>query len=131
MEKLRSVLVAAACAALAVPQVAAATPPGGHLAITEVSVDTATSTIVIRGTDLGFGPRFSVSLGQLGSITPLCTRQLAPPQSITCDFTAVGGLPPAGDYLLTVAAGNGQSQQAEYDLTLGAAGAPGPPGPPG
>jgi hypothetical protein len=52
----------------------------------------------------------------------------------------VASLPPGimpGDYLLTVSTGNGQSQNDEYDLTIGAVGptgatgAPGPAGPPG
>ena len=38
------------------------------------------------------------------------------------------GLFPVGDYLLTVSTGNGQSQNDEYDLTIGAVGPQGPQG---
>ena len=117
----------------AIPAVVhAAGSPGGHLGITEVAVDDATSTIVITGHDFGPAAKLKVSLGEIGDVTPLCTAQLASsPQTITCDFTSAGGLPPAGDYLLTVAIGNGQSQSDEYALTIGGAGPQGPPGPPG
>lgn len=127
-------MVIGSCVALSfgtVGSVRAAGSPGGHLAITQVEVDTATAEIVIRGHDFGHGSGFKVTLGEIGDITALCTLQASPPQAITCDFSGVGGLPPAGDYLLTVAAGNGQSQNDEYDLTLGSGGPAGPPGPPG
>lgn len=123
-----------ACVALSCGMVATARAgdsPGGHLVITQVAVDTAAAKIVIRGHDFGHGNGLKVTLGEIGDVTPLCTLQASPPQSITCDFSGVGGLPPAGDYLLVVAAGNGQSQNDGYDLTLAAGGAAGPPGPPG
>jgi Collagen triple helix repeat (20 copies) len=54
------------------------------------------------------------------------------PQTITCNLS--GGTPPfpaAGDYLLTVATGNGTSQIDTWDLTIGAVGPVGPQGPQG
>jgi hypothetical protein len=104
--------------------------PGGHLAITEVHVDSGAETIEIVGRDFNFGGPLAVTLGQIGSITALCTANFTAPQTILCDFSAAA-MPPAGDYLLVVSTGKGESKNAEYDLTIGAAGAPGPPGPPG
>ena len=109
----------------------AATPalaagPGGHLEITEVVVDAAAETLTMSGRDFDFGGPLAVELGEIGDITPLCAASFAPPpQTIVCDFGATG-LPPAGDYLLTVSTGRGQSKTDEYDLTIAAA----PPGPP-
>jgi hypothetical protein len=94
--------------------------PGGHLVITEVAVDADAETITITGRDLDFGAPLKVVLGELGDITALCTPDFTPPQTIVCDFSATG-LPPAGDYLLTVATGQGQSRSDEYDLTIAAA----------
>ncbi len=95
------------------------TPPGGHLNITEVEVDLTGSAITIRGEDFDFGPGLlSVTLGEFGSL------------NVTFDdaFEIVAELPSSidpGDYLLTVSRGNGQSQNDEYDLTIGADGAGG------
>ena len=103
----------------------AATPllasgPGRHLEITEVAVDAAAETITITGRDFDFGAPLVVELGELGAVTPLCTASFAPPpQTIVCDFSSTG-LPPAGDYLLAVSTGGGQSQGDEYDLTIAA-----------
>ncbi len=125
------VLVIASQAWSAKPQ-----PPGHHLNITEVLVSDAAKTITITGTDLDFGPGpLSVILGDVdtgpGDITTECTGGPAPTATmIVCDLSA-GGLPPAGDYLLTVSQGTGQSQGDEYDLTIGAVGPVGPQGPPG
>jgi hypothetical protein len=114
----------------AVPLGAATAPPSAHLDIIEVSVDFDASTVVIRGRDLGFGGSPRVSLGTLGDVTPLCTPQLTPPETITCDFS-VAGMPPDGDYRLAVSTGNGQSKNDTYDLTIGGVGPPGEPGAPG
>ena len=114
----------------------AAQPPGKHLIISQVSVDFGAQTIVITGADFDFGAPLQVMLGEIGSITSLCSADFNLPQMIACDFSS-SGLPADGDYLLTVSTGSGQSQSAHYDLTIGAAGppgadgAPGPPGPPG
>src|SRR5688572_29528280 len=107
-----TLILALAALAAGVPStIQAAGSPGGHLGITEVAVNDATSTIVISGHDFGPAGKLEVSLGEIGDVTPLCTAALAAsPQTITCDFSGAGGLPPACDYLLTVATGNGQSQ---------------------
>ncbi|MGB0909698.1 MAG: hypothetical protein ACPGYT_05000 [Nitrospirales bacterium] len=93
-----------------------ATPPGDHINITEVSVDTAADTITIIGEELGFGNPLEVTLGAFGPLLII---------GVPTDTEIVVGLPPdiqAGDYLLTVSTGNGQSQNDEYDLTIGAVG---------
>jgi len=101
--------------------------PGGHLVIQSVLVDDATQQIGIAGEELDVGPGFAVHLGG-SDLTGLCT--LVSSTFILCDLSGPG-LPAAGDYLLTVAAGTGQSQSDEYDLTIGAVGPQGPAGPPG
>ena len=97
---------------------ALAAPPGGGLTITEVFVDDPNNptTITIMGEDLDFGPGpLNVTLGEFGALTITSAAAL----------TIVASLPtaiPPGDYLLTVSVGNGQSQNDEYDLTIGAVG---------
>ncbi len=111
--------------------------PGGHIRIDEVFVDFNLETITIKGEDFDFGGFLEVTLGEalVGDITSLCTPDFVSiPQNITCDFSVNNGgtgLPPDGDYLLTVATGAGQSQSDEYDLTIGGrrlAGTTCPPG---
>lgn len=130
---LRFVLVSVVVALTAGALVAAkgGQKPGGHLRVTEVFVDFNTQSIEITGEDFDFGPGpLTVSLGEFGDISALCLVDFTPPQLISCDLSA-GGLPSDGDYLLTVANGNGQSQSDQYDLTIGAVGPQGPAGPPG
>jgi len=99
-------------------------PPGGHLNITEVFVDNSNNptSITVMGEDFDFGSGpLVVTLGEFGAL------------SITsADATLiVASLPTGivpGDYLLTVSTGNGQSQNDEYDLTLGAVGPTGATG---
>jgi len=95
---------------------AMAAPPGGHLNITEVLVDFDAKTITIMGEDLDFGGELDVTLGDMGSL--IVTTET--PTLIVVDFPLEGLLD--GDYLLTVSRGNGQSQNDEYDLTIGAVG---------
>ena len=116
----------------------------GPLTVTEVFVDFNAETIEITGTGFDCGELLTVELGELGDISSLCTADFTPPQLISCDFSA-GGLPPDGDYLLTVAcgkdkdsdsdsdsdSGKGKIQSDEYDLTIGAVGPQGPQGPQG
>ena len=98
-------------------------PPGQHLNITEVAIDNDSHTITITGTDLDFGPGpLSVTLGEIGEISGLCLASAPTSTTIVCVFPGPGGLPPARDYLLTVSQGNGQNQNDEYDLTIGAVG---------
>jgi cysteine-rich repeat protein len=114
------------CTGLACSSVIAAPQgeqPGKHLTITEVLINADDQTIEIFLQDLEFGPDpIKVSLGgelTFGDISSLCTADtVSIPQSIICDFTMTG-LPPDGDYLLTVLTGGGQSQGDEYDLTVG------------
>lgn len=105
--------------------------PGGHLKIDNVFVDFNSELMIILGESFNFGSPLQVTLGapgNVGNITSLCTPNFASvPQMITCNFSATG-LPPAGDYLLIVSTGNGQSQSDEYDLTIGAVGPQGPQG---
>jgi hypothetical protein len=103
-----------------------AAPPGGHLNISQVLVDDPNdpTSITIVGTDFLFGPEApTVTLGEY--VDPLII--VGDPTNITI----VALLPEnivAGDYLLTVATGTGQSQNDEYDLTIGAVGPQGPQG---
>ena len=91
------------------------TPPGGHLNIIEVSVDFNTNTLTIIGEDLGFGAPLVVTLGgiDIGFLTA---------DNVEIVSTINSSTFPPGDYLLTVSTGNGQSQNDEYDLTIGAGG---------
>ena len=99
-----------------------AAPPGGHLNISQVLVDDPNdpTSITIVGTDFLFGPEAPiVTLGEY--VDPL---EIV---GVPTNETIVALLPEnivAGDYLLTVATGTGQSQNDEYDLTLGAVGPP-------
>src|SRR5262249_8902753 len=105
-------------------------PPGDHLLITAVHVDETLNTIMIMGQQFNFGPGpLVVTLGQVGNITSQC--QTPPPTAALITCTLSGGLPPAGDYLLTLSNGTGQSQNDSYALTIGAVGPTGPSGPPG
>lgn len=107
-------------AALAVKP--APTPPGNHLNITEVAADFDAKTLTITGENFNFGNTLDVTLGEFGLLNIVTTSDT----EIVVDFPG-GGLPD-GDYLLTVSRGTGQSQNDEYDLTIGAVGPPGPPG---
>jgi len=94
--------------------------------IVEVLVNSQDETITIVLEDSGPGP-IQVELGgassPFGNVTAACTEDLeASPQSIVCDFSDSGlgtGLPPAGDYLLTVATEDDPAQTDAYDLTIG------------
>ena len=102
----------------------------GHLTISEVSVDYGTSSMLIIGLNLDFGPDpLEVILGDT-DISSDCALDLplTDPQSISCNDL---DLPVATDLLLLVSNGIGASQTDEYDLTFGAVGPPGPQGPPG
>ena len=103
-------------------------PQTAQLKIDEVFVDFSTETMTIRGQNFDVG--FNVTLGTLGDISSLCVANLTvSPQTIVCNFST--GLPADGDYLLRVITGTGQSQNDEYDLTIGAVGPQGPQGPQG
>jgi hypothetical protein len=93
----------------------------GYLTISEVSVDHESSSMLIIGSDLSFGPDpLQVILGDT-DISSHCVLDgpLAGPQIIFCDSLA---LPVAADLLLTVSKGQDATQTDEYDLTIGAVG---------
>ncbi len=112
------------------PQALAAKPgpPGAHLNVTQVIVDDPDNptSIMIIGVDLDFGSGpLSVTLGEFGALTITGT----PSDTVIEADLPVGIFP--GDFLLTVSMGNGQSQNDEYDLTIGAVGPQGELGPQG
>jgi hypothetical protein len=124
MVRLSSVAFAAGVALSIVVSTAAAAPP---LDITEVRVDSASSRIVITGAGFGSASTLAVTLGEIGEITRLCSPQATTPETVTCDFARVGGLPAAGDYRLVLSRGVQPGQSDSFDLTIGAAGPAGPP----
>jgi len=100
-------------------------PPGAHLDVTQVMVDDPDNptSVMIIGTDLDFGNGpLSVTLGEFGALVVTGT-----PSDTLIEATLPAGIYP-GDFLLTVANGNGQSQNDEYDLTIGAVGPQGDQG---
>jgi len=113
-----------------------AAPPGGHVNIVQVMVDDQNNPteITIVGEQLLFGGGpLTVTLGEYVDAlaivgTPTDTEIIA---RLPTNIDPVSGdLTPidAGDYLLTVSNGNGQSQNDEYDLTIGAVGPQGAQG---
>ena len=105
-----------------IPQALAA-PPGGHLNIEEVAVAVGDpdTTIEISGTDFDFGNALEVTLAG-------APAEITSSTNTTIIVTVLTTSYPAGDYLLNVSTGNGQSQNDEYDLTIGAVGPAGPAG---
>lgn len=105
---------------------ALAKAPGGHVEIVEVlvSIGDPDTTLKIAGQDFDFGGPLEVTVAGIPAnvVSATSTQIVATVPTI---------LFPAGDYLLVVATGAGQSQSAEYDLTIGGAGPAGPEGPPG
>lgn len=107
-----------------------AAPPGGHLIIEQVIVDLDAETITITGKDFDFNSLddLVVTLGDdvatPADITASCLNPLPTSDTIVCDLSG-SGLPATGDYLLTVSTGKGQSQNDEYDLTIGTVNADG------
>ena len=100
-------------------------PPGAHLDVTQVFVDDPDNptSIMIIGTDLDFGSGpLSVTLGEFGALTVTGT-----PNDTLIEADLPAGIFP-GDFLLTISNGNGQSQNDEYDLTIGAVGPQGDQG---
>ena len=93
----------------------------GYLTISEVSVDYESSSMVIIGSDLNFGPdSLQVILGGT-DISSHCVldNPVSDPQIIFCNRLA---LPVAADLLLIVSKGQSATQTDEYDLTFGAVG---------
>ncbi len=106
------------------PATARPAPPGGHLNIDEVlvSIGITDTTLQINGQDFDFGGPLAATLAGIPATI------VGSPTSTRITVTVPTSLFPAGDYLLTVSTGNGQSQNDEYDLTIGAVGPQGPPG---
>ena len=100
--------------------------------IQEVFVDFTNQRIMIEGTGFNTSGPVQVNLGLVGDISSLCNANLVSnPQSIVCNFLP-GGLPPDGEYLLSVTTGTGnQARTDTYDLSVGAIGPIGPAGPQG
>jgi hypothetical protein len=100
--------------------------------IQEVFVDFSNQSITIEANGFNTTGPVLVSLGLVGNISSRCTADLVSnPQSILCNFSS-GGLPPDGDYLLSLTTGTGnQSRNDTYDLSIGAIGPVGPTGPQG
>ena len=122
MRIINALLGASVLVIFLIPQALAA-PPGGHLNIEEVAVAVGDpdTTIEISGTDFDFGNPLEVTLaGVPATITSS--------SDTTIIATVLTASYPAGDYLLNVSTGNGQSQNDEYDLTIGAVGPAGPAG---
>jgi hypothetical protein len=100
--------------------------------IREVFVDFTNERITIEGDGFNTAGPTQVNLGLLGNVSSLCVADLVSnPQSIVCNFSSAG-LPPDGDYLLSVTTGTGnQSRSDTYDLSIGAIGPTGATGPQG
>jgi microcystin-dependent protein len=103
----------------------AAQLPGQHLNVEQVFIVPGNpDTLLIMGNDFDFGKPLAVELGDLGALVIVS----ATATQIVAELP--DGLP-YGDYLVTVSTGKGQSQNDEYDLTLGAVGPQGETGPQG
>ncbi len=111
------------CLALSIMVQSAFAGKRTQTSINEVFVDYDSNSIVISGN--GFAPRrkggLAVVLGDpvggFGDITEACVLDAtATPQTIECILP--DGLPPDGDYLLTVSIGTGKTKNDEYDLTI-------------
>lgn len=102
---------------------ALAAPPGDHLNIEEVvvTVGDPDTTLEIKGWDFDFGSPLEVTLAGV----PAAVMSA---DGVMIIATVPTSLFPAGDYLLTVSTGEGQSQNDEYDLTIGAVGPQGEQG---
>ena len=131
---MRNIIVSLAfCVVIAFVGVAsAAQAPQVPATIREVSFDFTNQSITIEGDGFNTTGPVQVNIGLVGNISSLCTADLVSnPQSIVCNFSP-GGLPPDGDYLLSVTTGTGnQSRSDTYDLSIGAIGPTGATGPQG
>ncbi len=103
-------------------------PPGNHLSISSVLVEFVPDHIItIKGERFDFGSPLVVTFDDSG---PLTIRS-ANATEIVVECPPDQNFVPLcleGDYLLVVSNGIGQSQNDEYDLTIGAVGPRGPMG---
>jgi len=131
---MRSVIISLAfCVLITFVGVAsAAQAPQSPATIREVFVDFSNQSITIEGEGFNTTGPAQVNLGLVGNISNLCVADLvSAPQSVVCNFSS-GGLPPDGDYLLSVTTGTGnQARTDTHDLSIGAIGPIGPTGPQG
>ena len=106
--------------------------PAVPATIQEVFVDFTNQRITIEGVGFPTSGPVQVNLGLVGNISSLCVANLVSnPQSVVCDFSP-GGLPPDGDYLLSVTIGSGnQAKSDTHDLSIVPIGPIGPTGPQG
>ena len=95
--------------------------------------------LTIKGVNFDYVNVLQVKLGPNSTNMNVLSIASASPTQIVANIPMPSDYPP-GDYLLTVSKGNGQSQNDEYDLTIGGVGPkgdkgdtgdPGPIGPPG
>ena len=102
------------------------------LEITEVYVDVESEALIVTGQGFHAGRRgLTVLLGESMDLSDLCIADTgSDPQTLTCDLSA-DGLPPGGDYLLTVATRRGAARRDDFVVTIGAVGPEGPEGPAG
>src|SRR5690606_38220710 len=79
---------------------------------------------VVLGEDLQFsGARTRITLGDVGEISRYCMRSRGPDSLTMLTCTLPGGLPPAGDYMLTIEHFSSAGVQSlDYGLTIGAVG---------
>lgn len=104
------------------------TPPGNHLNITEVLLNPGPpDTLTIIGEGFDFGEPLDVTFGEFGSLNIVSATETT--IVVECPPDA-NDVPTCfdGDFLVTVSTGIGQSQNDEYDLTIGAIGPQGPKG---
>lgn len=110
---------------------------GGALAaeprIVSVVVMDDLDAFVVLGENLQHsGARSRITLGDVGDISRNCMRSRGPESLTMLTCTLPGGLPPAGDYMLTIEHFSSLgTTQLDYGLTIGAVGPQGPTGPQG
>src|SRR5690606_12960867 len=85
---------------------------------------------VVLGEDLQFsGARTRITLGDVGEISRYCMRSRGPDSLTMLTCTLPGGLPPAGDYMLTIEHFSSAGVRSlDYGLPIGAVGPAGPAG---
>ena len=83
---------------------------------------------VVLGQELQYSlGRSRITLGDVGDISRHCMRSRGPDALTMLTCTLPGGLPPPGDYMLTIEHfGNQGNSQLDYGLTIGAVGPQGP-----